>query len=140
MLKYLARYVFKTAITDSRIVSTANRSVTFRYHKKGAHRDRRMTLSHDEFMRRYLQHVLPHGFMRIRYYGFMSPGAGIDHRRLTALVEMAQAFEVAALEHRPQPSKPLCCTRCGGPLKFQRRLRPQRSVPQAPLPAFQKLE
>ena len=79
VLKYLATYVFKTAITDSRIVSTAKGKVTFRYRRKGSSRPRRMTLDHDEFMRRFLMHVLPPGFMRIRYYGFMSPGAKIPH-------------------------------------------------------------
>ncbi len=60
-LKYLSRYVFRTAITNDRIESLRNGYVTFRYRRKGEHRDRRMRLPVFEFLRRFLQHVLPKG-------------------------------------------------------------------------------
>ena len=69
-LKYLAPYVFEVAITDSRIVKLKNRQVTFRYMMRKSSRWRTMPLDVMEFIRRYLQHVLPTGFMKIRYYGF----------------------------------------------------------------------
>lgn len=73
-LKYLAPYVFKVAITDSRIVKVENRQVIFRYKKQKSSRWRTMPLEVMEFIRRYLQHVLPTGFMKIRYYGFYGIG------------------------------------------------------------------
>ena len=115
-LKYLAPYTFKTAITDSRIVSTANGKVTFTYVKSGSNRTRRMTLDAHEFIRRYLMHVLPSGFMRIRHYGFLGSGCSIPHRELVALVRLAHAFEVEPVEHTPMPKKPFPCPKCGAKL------------------------
>jgi hypothetical protein len=68
-LKYLAPYVFRVAISNNRIVSVEDRTVTFRYRKSGSHRWRTLALEVIEFIRRFLQHVLPTGFMKIRYYG-----------------------------------------------------------------------
>jgi len=116
ILKYLAPYVFKTAITDSRIVSIDKGKVTFTYMKSGSNRQRRMTLDVNEFIRRYLMHVLPSGFMRIRHYGFMGSGCSIPQHELVALVRMAHSFEVDAIEHRPVQKKPFLCPRCGGQL------------------------
>ena len=116
VLKYLAPYVFKTAITDSRIVAIKNRSVTFTYKKSGSSRLRKMTIDANEFIRRFLMHVLPAGFMRIRYYGFMGSGCPIPHEELEALVRMAQGFEVEPIEYIPEPKKPLRCPKCGVPM------------------------
>ena len=113
VLKYLAPYVFKTAITDNRIVGVANGKVTFTYRKSGSRRVRRMTLDVNEFMRRYLMHVLPSGFMRIRHYGFMGSGCAIPHQELVTLVRLAQAFEVEPVEYTPAPKRHLCCPECG---------------------------
>ena len=73
-----------------------------------------------EFIRRYMLHVLPHGFMRIRYYGFMSPGCSIEHRRPVALVRLAQGFEVEVPETRISPVPELQCPHCGTKLRFLR--------------------
>ena len=116
IIKYLAPYVFKTAITDSRIVAVSNGKVTFTYVKSGSNRQRRMTLDVHEFIRRYLMHVLPAGFMRIRHYGFMGSGCSVPHDELVALVRMAQAFEVEPIEHIPAQRKPFLCPQCGGRL------------------------
>ena len=116
IVKYLAPYVFKTAITDSRIVALGNGKVTFTYRKSGSRRPRRMTLALDEFIRRYLMHVLPAGFMRIRHYGFMGSGCSIAHDELVALVRTAQAFEVDAIEYTPAEKQPFRCPNCGGHL------------------------
>ena len=116
IIKYLAPYVFKTAITDSRIVSVGNGKVTFTYVKSGSNRQRRMTLNVYEFIRRYLMHVLPAGFMRIRHYGFMGSGCSVPHDELVALVRMAQAFEVESIDYVPDEKKPFFCPKCGGRL------------------------
>jgi Putative transposase. len=62
--------VFKVAISDSRIIKVEDRKVTFQYKKKNSNRMRACTLDVMEFIRRFLQHVLPSGFMKVRYYGF----------------------------------------------------------------------
>lgn len=116
VLKYLAPYVFKTAITDKRIVSVDKGKVTFTYMKSGSNRQRRMILDVNEFIRRYLMHVLPSGFMRIRHYGFMGSGCSIPQHELVALVRMAQGFEVDAIEHTPTERAPFLCAKCGGHL------------------------
>lgn len=72
-LAYLARYVHQTAITNSRILNAENGKITFRYKDSREHRWKSMTLDASEFMRRFLQHVLPRGFHKVRYYGLLSP-------------------------------------------------------------------
>ncbi len=73
VLRYLARYVHRIAITNNRILSTANGQVSFRYKDSRDKRWKTMTLDALEFMRRYLQHVLPRGFHKVRYYGLLAP-------------------------------------------------------------------
>jgi hypothetical protein len=75
VLAYLSRYTHRVAIADSRLVALDERGVTFRwkdYRDKGKTRHKTMTLSADEFMRRFLLHVLPGGFHRIRHFGLLS--------------------------------------------------------------------
>jgi len=72
-LAYLARYVHQTAITNSRILNTEQGKITFRYKDSREHQWKAMTLDAPEFMRRFLQHVLPRGFHKVRYYGLLSP-------------------------------------------------------------------
>lgn len=73
VLQYLARYTHRVAISNHRLVSLDDNNVTFRW-KDYAHqgKNRTMTLSHQEFLRRFLLHVLPKGFPRIRYFGWMA--------------------------------------------------------------------
>lgn len=73
VLQYLARYTHRVAISNHRLVAVDNNNVTFRW-KDYAHqgKNRTMTLSHQEFLRRFLLHVLPKGFPRIRYFGWMA--------------------------------------------------------------------
>jgi hypothetical protein len=78
VLRYLARYVHRVAITNARVVSCTDEQVTFRYRDRrdaGSGTWRTMTLSADEFLRRFLQHVLPRGFHKVRYYGLWHPAA-----------------------------------------------------------------
>lgn len=72
VLEYLSRYVFRVAITDRRIIEVKDGKVRFHWkdYRTGLFRD--MTLDIDEFIRRYLLHVLPHGFFKVRYYGIFS--------------------------------------------------------------------
>jgi hypothetical protein len=80
-LKYLAPYIFRVALSNRRIVKVENDQVTFRY-KTNSGQTRFCTLSADKFIHRFLQHVLPKSFVKVRYYGLFSPA----HRQhLTAL-------------------------------------------------------
>ncbi|MGH7484066.1 MAG: IS91 family transposase [bacterium] len=122
-LHYLARYVFKVAISDSRIVRFDDKEVVFRYRKSHSNRCRTMALPITEFIRRFLQHVLPTGFMKVRYYGFLSPSFATPFDQLKARIEMAQGFALHDPHNdieRPAPPPPLCCRHCGGRLRYQR--------------------
>lgn len=72
-MEYLGRYTHKIAISNSRILSVTQTNVTFSARgKKPGDPKRQITLEHTEFIRRYLLHVLPSGFQKIRYYGFLN--------------------------------------------------------------------
>ena len=117
-LKYLAPYVFRVALSNSRIKKVEDRAVFIRYKQTGSNRWRTMELEVMEFMRRFLQHVLPTGFMKVRYYGFLSPTCKIPIEHIRTLIELAYGFEVTAPEIEPTPPLPRpFCGRCGGFLK-----------------------
>ena len=73
MLKYLARYTHRVAISNARLIDVSDGQVTFRYKDYAAGSEPKvMTLSADEFLRRFTQHVLPKGFVKIRHYGLLA--------------------------------------------------------------------
>lgn len=84
---YLSRYVYRIALSNDRIERFDNGRVTFRYTDARAHLTRRMTLAAADFIPRFLQHVLPRGFCKIRYYGLHSPSCRHDLERARALLE-----------------------------------------------------
>jgi hypothetical protein len=130
-LAYLARYVFKVAISDQRIVDVDQQRVRLSYTKVHSNRRRTMALPIQEFIRRFLQHVLPQGFMKVRHYGFLSPSFGVPFEELKARVEMAHAFAAKPVNtdiDAPAP-KPMLCSHCGGVLKLLRVLHPARQRP-----------
>ena len=123
-LKYLAPYVFKVAISDARILKVDGDQVHIRWRKVGSQRPRTLKLHASEFIRRFLTHVLPSGFMKIRYYGFLAPTSKLTLEQVHLRIQLASAFELI-----PPPSKiaiapaPLC-RHCGGTLRFVRLIRP----------------
>ena len=129
-LTYLAPYVFRVAITDNRIIKVANRTVWFRYRKPPSQRLRTLALDVLEFIRRFLQHVLPTGFMKIRYYGFLNANCAIPRERLVALIELASGFTLTPVTAvAPAPPLPLQCRQCGGRLTYRWTLRPAPRSP-----------
>jgi hypothetical protein len=93
VLKYLARYTYRVALSNSRLLKVADGQVTFRY-KDYRHRGkaREMTLPAEEFCRRFLQHVLPGGFVRVRHYGLVANhGRQEKLGRCRALLRQAEA-------------------------------------------------
>jgi Putative transposase/Transposase zinc-binding domain len=120
-LKYLAPYVFRVALSDRRIVSFDDQSVTFSYRKSGSNRWRKMTLEAMQFIRRFLQHVLPVGFQKIRHYGFLSPNSRSSVEAVRWLVRLANG-QLFVLLSQPQQTPicvpRLCCAHCGGLLRL----------------------
>jgi hypothetical protein len=106
VLKYLARYTHRVAISNRRLLRFENGQVTFAW-KDYAHGNRQstMTMEATEFIRRFLLHVLPSGFVKIRYYGFMANrGRRENLARCRVLLGEHPADDVAA---RPEPSRPV---------------------------------
>jgi hypothetical protein len=98
LLEYLGRYVRRVAITEKRIIEDDNNTVTFMYFDDRKKQKRKMALDGIEFLRRYLQHVLPKGFHKVRYYGIFAP----SNRRL--LNELKSSLE----ETNSTTSQPVC--------------------------------
>ena len=100
MLAYLSRYTHRVAISNSRLIAADATGVTFSYKDyriKGPGRYKTMTLKPDEFIRRFLMHVLPNGFHRIRHYGLLASGTKTETiaraRELNAAVTPAQTAQ-----------------------------------------------
>jgi len=119
VLAYLSRYTHRVAISNQRLLSMDDRGVTFRwkdYRAKDGMRLKTMTLEPDEFMRRFLLHVLPSGFHRIRHYGLLA-NAG----RRGDLARMRELLHVAPEVHSPEDTEALdaihqpvfVCPHCG---------------------------
>jgi hypothetical protein len=114
VLAYLSRYTHRVAIANRRLFAADEHNVTFRwkdYRAEGRDRQKLMTLSTGEFIRRFLIHVLPHGFHRIRHYGLLASGTRADNiaqaRELLA-VSNSQAEPTAAAVDQTKPSCPCC--------------------------------
>jgi hypothetical protein len=123
VLQYLGRYTHRVAISNHRLVSFAEGQVTFRWRDSAHNNEQKlMTLSLDEFLRRFLLHVLPKSFVRIRNFGFLA-----NRRRATTL---PLCFQL--LGSVPQTEQPLStaneandlrlCPKCGGPMRVIERL------------------
>jgi Putative transposase/Transposase zinc-binding domain len=136
VLTYLSRYVFRTAICNARILHMDQTHVTFRWKDRGAGAWRTERLPGGEFLRRFLQHVLPRGFHKVRYYGLWHPSQREQSNRAWVLLILAtpadrvQLLWIAAvpgqlseptewfdrqLDQASDPSKSVPrCPRCGG--------------------------
>lgn len=136
VLAYLARYTHRIAIANSRLVSMDNNSVTFRW-KDYRYQDRckhnTMTLSAEEFIRRFLLHVLPKGFHRIRHYGFLSSNVKQNKikqaRQLLSQPDEKQEVETGS--SKPTKSPTYCCPKCGGSMVIIETFS-YRALPRAP--------
>jgi Putative transposase len=118
VLAYLARYTHRVAIANSRLVACNAETVTFRwkdYRAKGRERYKTMSLAVPEFIRRFLIHVLPKGFHRIRHYGLFANASRADNiARIRDLLraDTPQRHDDANIDEPPPPSYPCPC--CGG--------------------------
>jgi len=120
VLHYLARYTHRVAISNHRLLNVTDHDVTFRW-KDYAHHSklRTMTLSHEEFLHRFFQHVLPTGFPRIRYFGFLA------NRRRSLLLLLCRNLLAAcpsAAATSASVTSAHCCHRCHTPMRIVERL------------------
>jgi hypothetical protein len=110
-IKYLSAYVYRTALGPEAILADHDGNVTFQYKDSQTQEQRTLTLEALEFIRRFLQHVLPQGFQRVRYYGWLAPAAAARWQRILSLLD----WHAPARPPAPPPPQPLC-PRCGAPL------------------------
>jgi hypothetical protein len=135
VLKYLARYTHRVAISNARLLELRDGRVTFRYKDYAdAHRAKAMALEADEFLRRFVQHVLPRGFVKVRHYGLLA-NAQREARLATCRRLLLVANVAAALPGPPPealgPAQPRCCERCGGTRLAYRELAAGEALPPA---------
>lgn len=137
VLQYLGRYVFRIAITNSRLESLDNGQVTFRYRDNHTQQMRRVTLSALDFINRFLQHVLPQGCTKVRYYGIWSSSCRKQLLQARTLLRaepaVAAPLPLVAASSNPSPEtllSPHLCSHCGtGHLIILEILPPHRKVP-----------
>jgi hypothetical protein len=141
-LKYLAPYIFRVAISNNRILKLSAGKVTFGYKDTHTGKTKLCTLTTEEFIRRFLQHVLPKGFVKVRYYGFFSSGL---RRRLAAIREQLVDWHSDNLAHlaqsdpddlsdNQQAQAPGCdpgmrCPTCGRVMQLRQVIRPNGRPP-----------
>ena len=116
-LKYLAPYIYRVAITNNRIEKLENGQVSFRFKNSDTDHWQTATLPVFEFIGRFLQHVLPKGFVKIRYYGFLSP----NKRNLLAVAKYLLG-ESRGSEVTPRLVERDICPDCGAKLRWVKSL------------------
>jgi hypothetical protein len=135
---YLAPYIRRIAITNNRIEKLEDGHVTFRFKERASNQWQHRTLPAEEFIRRFLQHVRPKGFIKVRDYGFLSPTCRqslthIRHLLTASACPLPLLHDEANLQpHEPRSAaqKTPHCPRCGGQLVLLRhRSRPKRVPP-----------
>jgi Putative transposase/Transposase zinc-binding domain len=121
VVRYLGRYTHRVAISNHRLVSFDGSNVTFRWRDYArGNKQRLMTVSAEEFIRRFLVHVLPKGFVRIRHFGFMA-----NYQRSASLDLCRQRLEMAPVIRSieiPRAVSSWVCPRCGGTMTIVERL------------------
>ncbi|RMG76530.1 MAG: hypothetical protein D6707_12200 [Bacteroidetes bacterium] len=106
IIKYLGSYVFNVAISNTKIVDYDGENVTISYKKKNSNRTRKLTISVMEFIGRFLLHVLPHGFMKIRYYGFLAPACKTSLQQIREMIcRLYEILRDIVLVKPPKKSK-----------------------------------
>ena len=123
VLKYLAPYVYRVAISDSRVVACDDKTVTYTVKPSGKQQYKTKTVPGEQFLRSFCQHVLPRGFQKVRYYGFMSPNCRLQLERVRWLVWIHKGWTywLGSTMFQPVIKKPVpTCSDCGGELELLR--------------------
>ncbi len=142
VLAYLSRYTHRVAISNSRLISCDKRGVIFKYkdyRAQGRERYKTMSLSITEFIRRFLIHVLPQGFHRIRHYGLFANGGrtrNIARARELLATPAPETDDTHTAEDKEPPVLVQPCPHCGGAMivieTFERGQKPRGHAPRAP--------
>ena len=119
---YLAPYVFRVAISNSRIVGLKDRTVTFTYRKVGSARPRTTPLDVMEFLRRFLQHVLPDGFMKVRHFGLLHASCAIPPATIRLMMVQGHPSDDQPTQRKPPKPRAARCPTCGTPMRVIMRL------------------
>jgi len=127
-LKYLAPYIFRVALSNGRLRRLQGGRVTFTYRDSASGAERECTLKVEEFIRRFLQHVLPKGFVKVRYYGLFN---GRKRRRLARARRILGGAGLPARASSTRRLEPagLHCPRCGKAMSRVQRLEPRGPPP-----------
>jgi hypothetical protein len=132
-LKYLAPYIFRIALSNNRIEQVANDAVTFRYTEGKTGTQKRATLPVNTFIGRFLAHVLPKGFVKVRYYGLLHPSNRPLLAEARSLLTLRQAVPLplrTAVAPEPLVVPPEAavrrCPSCGQPMQLIQTLHPKR--------------
>jgi hypothetical protein len=128
IMKYLGAYVFRVAVSDARIRSYNGTHVTVTGKKNQRKGRRFFTLDVMEFIRRYLQHVLPAGFMKIRHYGFLSPNFSVPLESIREMISVLHDVIRKILPDSRAQKKitHLCCPACRSVMKWLRFIPPPK--------------
>lgn len=116
VLMYLAPYVYRIAISDRNILKIKDDQVTFRYKDRKEKALKTCTLNAFKFLRRYLQHVLPKGFVKVRYFGFLATKKRKDLDHVKELIGKRLCRKSSSYPKKPK--KPMTCPECGNLLIF----------------------
>ena len=116
VLRYLAPYVYRVALSDRNILGVKDERVTFRYKDKENDKFKTCTLDVFEFLRRFLQHVLPKGFVKVRYFGFLATKKRIDLDSIKELI--GKRLSCKSTSYPKKPNKLMTCPDCGSVLVF----------------------
>jgi hypothetical protein len=125
--KYLAPYIFRVAISNNRILKLEDGQVTFSYKESANDQWRSLQVTGEEFIRRFLQHVLPPRFIKVRYYGLLSPGNRHLLEKARSLLASRRTKATAPIAK--EPSQTPRCPHCGHRLSLLRILRPRGGFP-----------
>jgi hypothetical protein len=127
-LQYLAPYIFRVAISNNRLLKLESDRVTFRYRDIETGAEKRCSLAAEAFIHRFLQHVLPRGCVKVRYYGFFAATQRVRltsvRQHLTPRTAPTASVETQPETDRAQTSPQPLCPHCGQPLRLQRTLPP----------------
>lgn len=127
--QYLAPYIFRVALSNNRLRKLHDGQVTFAYKESATDQLKRCTVTAEEFIRRFLQHVLPNRFIKVRYYGLLSP----THRQLLHKARHLLSAFTSKLKRKAvkttEPRALLSCPHCGGPLILLAPLAPRGRAP-----------
>ena len=130
-LKYLAPYIFRVVISNNRLLKVDNDRIIFRYKDTVTGKTKCCSLAAEEFIRRFLQHVLPKGFVKVRYYGLFAPGQRARLNQARQLLGEAKPPPLLDVfkSDTSLPNPTIRCPKCHQTMRLIETIRPQPRQP-----------